>query len=58
MEQNYSDDYLVLIYFLYFICISGLGIYLFAACWILFLFGILAIVFFARNYPWVHTGKK
>jgi len=34
---------------------TGLGIYLFAACWILFLFGILAIVFFARNYPWVHT---
>merc|ERR1719382_93790 len=34
---------------------TGLGMYLFAACWILFLFGILAIVFFARNYPWIHT---
>ena len=31
------------------------GIYLFAATWILFLFGILAIVFFARDYPVVHT---
>ena len=31
------------------------GIYLFAATWILFIFGILAIVFFARNYPVVHT---
>jgi len=34
---------------------TGIGIYLFAASWILFLFGILAIVFFARNYPWIHT---
>jgi len=34
---------------------TGLGIYLFAACWILFLFGILAIVFFANSYPWIHT---
>ena len=49
---KYSDDKI-----LYFICtISGIGIYLFAASWILFLFGILAIVFFARNYPWIHTG--
>ena len=29
--------------------------YLFAATWILFIFGILAIVFFARGYPVVHT---
>jgi hypothetical protein len=29
--------------------------YLFAASWVLFLFGILAIVFFARSYPVVHT---
>lgn len=34
---------------------TGIGIYLFAATWILFLFGILAIVFFARDYPVVHT---
>jgi len=34
---------------------TGLGMYLFAACWILFLFGILAIVFFAKGYPIVHT---
>lgn len=35
---------------------TGWGIYLFAASWILFLFGILAIVFFAKGYPVVHTG--
>jgi len=34
---------------------TGLGMYLFAACWILFLFGILAIVFFSKGYPVVHT---
>jgi len=34
---------------------TGLGMYLFAACWILFLFGILAIVFFSKGYPIVHT---
>lgn len=34
---------------------TGIGIYLFAASWILFLFGILAVIFFARNYPIVHT---
>ena len=32
-----------------------LGMYLFAATWILFIFGILAIVFFAKGYPVVHT---
>lgn len=34
---------------------TGIGMYLFAATWILFIFGILAIVFFARGYPVVHT---
>merc|ERR1711997_752417 len=34
---------------------TGWGLYLFAACWILFLFGILAIIFFAKDYPVVHT---
>jgi protein lifeguard len=32
-----------------------MGIYLFAACWILFIFGILAVVFWARQYPIVNT---
>lgn len=34
---------------------TGLGMYLFAASWILFLFGILAIVFYANGYPVLHT---
>jgi len=34
---------------------TGYGIYLFAASWILFIFGILAIVFFSKGYPVVHT---
>jgi hypothetical protein len=34
---------------------TGLGLYLFAASWILFIFGILACVFFARGYPVIHT---
>merc|ERR1711963_250951 len=34
---------------------TGIGMYLFACTWILFIFGILAIVFFARNYPVIHT---
>merc|ERR1712047_149363 len=34
---------------------TGIGMYLFAATWILFIFGILAIVFFAKGYPVVHT---
>lgn len=34
---------------------TGIGMYLFAACWILFIFGILAAVFAARHYPVVHT---
>ena len=29
--------------------------YLFAACWVLFLFGILAVVFLARSYPVTYT---
>jgi FtsH-binding integral membrane protein len=36
---------------------TGWGIYLFAASWILFLFGIMAIIFFARDYPMIHTGN-
>merc|ERR1712087_186436 len=34
---------------------TGMGMYLFAACWILFIFGILAIIFLAKNWPVVHT---
>merc|ERR1719382_1406164 len=34
---------------------TGLGMYLFAACWILFLFGILAAVFLSQHWPVVHT---
>jgi len=34
---------------------TGLGMYLFAAVWILFLFGILAIVFASNGWPIVHT---
>jgi len=34
---------------------TGIGMYLFAACWILFLFGILAIIFAAKHWPVVHT---
>lgn len=34
---------------------TGMGVYLFAASWILFLFGILAIVFFVKSWPILHT---
>ena len=34
----------------------GYGMYLFGACWILFLFGILAAVFLSQHWPVVHTG--
>jgi len=34
---------------------TGLGMYLFAACWILFIFGILAIIFAAKGMPILHT---
>jgi len=34
---------------------TGWGIYLFAASWILFLFGILAVVFFMRSMPVIYT---
>jgi len=34
---------------------TGLGMYLFAACWILFIFGILAIIFAAKGMSIVHT---
>ena len=33
-----------------------MGIYLFAASMVLFLFGIMAIIFWARDYPIIHTG--
>jgi len=34
---------------------TGMGIYLFAASMVLFLFGIMAIIFWARDYPIIHT---
>lgn len=34
---------------------TGYGMYLFGACWILFLFGILAAVFLSQHWPVVHT---
>jgi len=34
---------------------TGIGMYLFGACWILFIFGILACIFLAKGYPVVHT---
>merc|ERR1719493_667631 len=34
---------------------TGIGMYLFAAVWILFLFGILAIVFASNGWPIIHT---
>merc|ERR1739845_39617 len=34
---------------------TGLGMYLFGACWILFIFGILAIIFAAKGMSIVHT---
>jgi len=34
---------------------TGMGIYLFAGSWILFLFGITAVIFFAKSWPILHT---
>jgi hypothetical protein len=34
-----------------------MGIYLFAGSWILFLFGITAVIFFAKSWPILHTGS-
>lgn len=34
---------------------TGIGMYLFGACWILFLFGILAAVFLSQQWPIIHT---
>merc|ERR1711956_51878 len=33
---------------------TGFGMYLFGACWILFLFGILAAIFLSQHWPVIH----
>ena len=34
--------------------ITGWGMYLFAACWILFIFGIVAIIFVVNGYTFIY----